>query len=214
MTEAEWLAGDDLNQLLRWVGRPATERKARLFAYGCCRAVWELLVDKRSRLAIQKLERAADDGLNSKIQRDAYNIAHAAYRELRSDTRHPLRAACWSVVAAALRGGSERDGNIATAMSALPGWEGPDVVAFECNLLRCIFGNPFRPVAFDPRWRSETAVALAAGIYDGRHFDRLPILADALEDAGCEHPDMLNHLRGPGPHARGCWPLDLVLGRE
>jgi hypothetical protein len=81
-------------------------------------------------------------------------------------------------------------------------------------LVRCIFGNPFRPVVFAPSWRSETAVALAAGIYEERAFDRLPILADALEEAGCDHPDVLNHLRGPGPHARGCGVVDGVLGKE
>jgi hypothetical protein len=82
------------------------------------------------------------------------------------------------------------------------------------GLFRDIVGNPFRPVAFDPHWRSETAVALAAGIYAERAFDRLPILADALEEAGCDHPDVLAHCRGPGPHARGCWVVDLVLGKS
>lgn len=82
------------------------------------------------------------------------------------------------------------------------------------KLLRCIIGNPFRPVAFDPRWRSEAAVALATGIYAERAFDRMPILADALEEAGCDHPDILAHCRGPGPHARGCWVVDLVLNKS
>ena len=80
-------------------------------------------------------------------------------------------------------------------------------------LLRDIVGNPFRPAAFDPSWRISTAVALAEGIYADRAFDRLPILADALEDAGCGHPDVLAHCRGDGPHARGCWVVDLVLGK-
>lgn len=82
------------------------------------------------------------------------------------------------------------------------------------HLLRCVFGNPFRPVVFDPKWWSETATALAAGIYEERAFDRLPILADALEEAGCDHADVLAHCRGSGPHARGCWVVDLVLGKE
>lgn len=81
-------------------------------------------------------------------------------------------------------------------------------------LLRCIVGNPFRPVTFDPRWRSETAVALTAAIYAERAFDRLPVLADALEEAGCGHPDVLTHCRGAGPHARGCWVIDGVLGKS
>ncbi len=84
----------------------------------------------------------------------------------------------------------------------------------QARLLRCIVGNPFAPVAFDPAWRSETAVALATGIYADRAFDRLPILADALEEAGCDHPDVLAHCRGPGPHARGCWVVDGVLDKS
>jgi hypothetical protein len=84
----------------------------------------------------------------------------------------------------------------------------------HCDLLRDIAGNPFRPVRFDPAWRSVLAVGLATGIYDTHDFDRLPILADALEDAGCSDADLLAHLRSPGPHVRGCWAVDLVLGKE
>ncbi|MBY0456195.1 MAG: hypothetical protein K2V38_02540 [Gemmataceae bacterium] len=81
------------------------------------------------------------------------------------------------------------------------------------NLIRDVFGNPFRPVAFDPVWRTSTAVALAQGIYDERAFDRMPILADALQDAGCDNDDILNHCRDANtPHVRGCWVVDLVLG--
>jgi hypothetical protein len=80
------------------------------------------------------------------------------------------------------------------------------------SLLRCIVGNPFRPVAFDVTWRTETVVSLASAIYAERAFDRMPILADALEEAGCDHADILSHCRGPGPHARGCWVVDAVLG--
>lgn len=83
-----------------------------------------------------------------------------------------------------------------------------------CEQFRCVSGDPFRPVAFDPRWLSETAVALATGIYAERAFDRMPILADALEEAGCDDADVLSHCRGPGPHVRGCWVVDRVLGKE
>lgn len=82
-----------------------------------------------------------------------------------------------------------------------------------CRLGRCIFGNPFRPVALDPGWRTEAVVGLATGIYADRAFARLPVLADALEDAGCANADVLGHCRGPGPHARGCWVVDLLLGK-
>jgi hypothetical protein len=83
----------------------------------------------------------------------------------------------------------------------------------HCNLLRDIFGNPFRPIVVDPRWQTESVVALATVIYAEWAFDRMPILADALEEAGCDHADFLAHCRGPGPHVRGCWVVDLVLGK-
>jgi hypothetical protein len=82
------------------------------------------------------------------------------------------------------------------------------------EVVRDIFGNPFRPVTTDPRWRTSTAVALARAIYADRAFDRLPILADALEEAGCDNPDVLDHCRDDGPHARGCWVADMVLGKQ
>ncbi len=77
-----------------------------------------------------------------------------------------------------------------------------------------IFGNPFRLVTVYPDWLTSSALSLAEGIYAERAFDRLPILADALEDAGCDAAELLAHLRGDGPHVRGCWALDLVLGKE
>ncbi len=82
------------------------------------------------------------------------------------------------------------------------------------DLVRCIFGNPFRPVAADPAWRTSTVVGLAAAVYADRAFDRLLILADALEDAGCDHPDVLAHCRTHPEHARGCWVVDLILGKS
>jgi hypothetical protein len=85
--------------------------------------------------------------------------------------------------------------------------------AAMADLLRDIAGSPCRPVGLDPAWLTSTVVALAHGIYADRAFDRMPILADALQDAGCDNEDVLDHCRGPGPHARGCWVVDLVLGK-
>jgi hypothetical protein len=81
------------------------------------------------------------------------------------------------------------------------------------ELLRDIFGDPLRPVAFDPAWRNRTTMALARVMYDTRDFTAMPILADALQDAGCEHADILDHCRGDSPHVRGCWVVDLVRGK-
>src|SRR5262249_8908331 len=86
--------------------------------------------------------------------------------------------------------------------------------AIQTQLLHCIFGNPFRPVTLDPFWLTSNVVALAQAIYDERAFERMPILGDALEDAGCDDDDLLAHCRGAGPHVRGCWVVDLLLGKE
>ena len=83
----------------------------------------------------------------------------------------------------------------------------------QAALLRDIFGNPFRPVAFSPSWRTDTAISLARQMYDSRDFGAMPILADALQDAGCDNDDILDHCRGDGPHVRGCWVIDLLLGK-
>jgi hypothetical protein len=81
-------------------------------------------------------------------------------------------------------------------------------------LIRDIFGNPFRPVTLDLRWLTAPVIHLSRAIYEERAFDRMPILADALMDAGCDDDDILNHCRGDGPHVRGCWVVDLILGKD
>jgi hypothetical protein len=86
-----------------------------------------------------------------------------------------------------------------------------------CDLTRCLFGNPLRPppdiLPSVLAWQDGTVVKLAQAIYDDRAFERMPVLADALEEAGCSDPQLLGHLRGPGPHVRGCWVVDVILGR-
>ena len=85
----------------------------------------------------------------------------------------------------------------------------------QADALRCIFGNPFRPVEVDPSWlawNEGTVGRVARSIYDERAWDQMPVLGDALEDAGCANEDVLAHCRGPGPHTRGCWVVDLLSG--
>jgi hypothetical protein len=87
----------------------------------------------------------------------------------------------------------------------------------QAGLLRDIFGNPFRPAKVKRswlKWNNGTVVKLARSIDDERAFDRLPVLADALEEAGCTDADLLGHLRSRGPHVRGCFPVDLLLGKS
>lgn len=101
------------------------------------------------------------------------------------------------------------------------GWESDEEAVehgWQSHILRCIFSNPFRPLStIDSTWftwNDGVAVKLAQTIYDGRRFEDMPILADALIDAGCTNNDILNHCRQPGVHVRGCWVLDLLLGKE
>jgi hypothetical protein len=84
----------------------------------------------------------------------------------------------------------------------------------SCRLVRDVVGNPFRTVTLDPVWLTSTVVALATQMYESRDFTAMPILADALEDAGCDSEDVLTHCRGPGPHFRGCWAVDAVLAKK
>jgi hypothetical protein len=158
-----------------------------------------------------------------------YNVVQAAYNTLQDDSgpdyNRPSRANCprmggdWlyepsdlmevmthAILAAHAAAGDEGDWYTAESMKAERG--------HQAVLLRGVFGNPFRPVSLDPSWLTSDVGGLARGIDAERAFDRMPILADALEDAGCDNADVLEHIRGPGPHIRGCWVLDLVLGRQ
>ena len=81
--------------------------------------------------------------------------------------------------------------------------------------MREVFGNPFRSIHFSLEWRTSTVVTLAQQMYEARDFSAMPILADALQDAGCDNDDILNHCRDVTvTHVRGCWVVDLVLGKE
>jgi hypothetical protein len=85
----------------------------------------------------------------------------------------------------------------------------------QAQLLREFLGNPFCPVTFSPSWRTDTALTLARQMYDTRDFSAMPILADALQDAGCDNEDILSHCRDANAtHVRGCWVVDLVLGKK
>jgi hypothetical protein len=198
MTEAEWLASEcasDMLQYLRDSDRSPEKdasrgRKYRLFACACVRWVWERrpTLSDTDRAAVAVAERFADK-----------QVAPTELQEARSSGAVGLARKTL------LRSPRMAASDIARAMSddsAVP------------TLLRDVIGNPFRPVTVDPAWLMSTVRALAAVIYADRAFDRLPILADAIEDAGCDSADILAHCRGDGPHVRGCWVVDLLLGKE
>ena len=84
----------------------------------------------------------------------------------------------------------------------------------QAMLIRDVVSNPYRQVAFCQKWRTATATALAQRMYESRDFGAMPILADALEESGCDSEEILGHCREPGPHVRGCWVVDAALGKK
>jgi hypothetical protein len=93
-------------------------------------------------------------------------------------------------------------------------WDNPGGELVCHRLLRETVGNPFRPVRFQKLWRTSDTRGLARGIYEDRAFDRMPLLADALMDAGCDDDQIISHCRSEGPHVRGCWVVDLILSKD
>ena len=215
MTEEEWWACRGYHTMLDFVVGHVSDRKLRLLACACCRRpeLWRLLQLHRATELVDVTERFAD-GLAS--WRDVSSAAEAAPagRVSGGSWRSP------NPVRLPPSGQALRAASFVAALDAADAaWgvarEGVNLLgSTPSDLIRDVFGPlPFRPVAAAPSWRTSTVVALAAGIYAERAFDRLPILADALQDAGCENADVLDHCRGPGPHVRGCWAVDLVLGK-
>jgi hypothetical protein len=209
MNEEEWLACDDIAKLLKRSRARPGGRKLRLLVCAWCNRRWNAL-DEGYQKALEVAERFAE-GQASCAELDLARQAARATRRM------------YGVPCAYARGIQYTDAVSAAAHLACFSYERRDPEILEARaeerrlqivLLRDIFGNPFRPVAFDPEWRTDTAVTLAHQMYESRDFGAMPILADALQDAGCEEADILDHCRGPGPHVRGCWVVDLVLGKE
>jgi hypothetical protein len=217
MTEVEWRACE-----LPWEALPAvadrmTARKLRLFACACCRRVAHLARDPRYEAAVEVLERFADG-----LVRDSARI-RAAKLDLDDSGLKPNVVACLlSELRRAAAKTVTRDARD-LGQSAAAAVSYTDARRFQAlkrgeagrQLLRDIAGNPFRLVAFSPARRTDTALALARQMYGSRDFSAMPILADALQDAGCDTEEVLSHCRDPEQvHVRGCWVVDLVLGRE
>jgi hypothetical protein len=209
MTEAEWLKCTDpgamFEPLVAARGTPSG-RKLRLFLAACHRRVWNVF-SSPDREVLQAIEQYAD-GLITFAEMDAVYLK-ASYGDVHApaDEEWEPEGLWYDALAV-----SEQVGDM----------QGEQVA--QVAVVRELFGNPFRPVTADPAWRSWDGGALARlaqAAYDDRQLPqgalnptRLAVLADALEDAGCTDAAMLSHLRGPGPHVRGCWAVDLILGKE
>jgi hypothetical protein len=240
MTETEWQVCDDPAALLSFMlGEPVlgeyfgpeilelrrmryplcrvSDRKLRLFACACCRGVWDWMTDERSRRAVDVAELHADGiAPESEMQ-----VAHGEAELALGTTGNTAMDAAWFV-----SWGEAGESAVhvlyycshASYADSFRFWtykrKAEQTRRFQLTVEHDIFGNPFRPVTFTPNWRTTTALQLAQAMYESRDFSPLPILADALQEAGCENTDILDHCRGPGPHVRGCWVVDLVLGKS
>ena len=221
MTEEEWVVCDDPRQMLEFLRGMASNRKLRLFVVACCRRVWDGLRDVRSRTAVEVAERFADGNASADDLLEAYDAAYTAVDDCLEHSVFSEDQANAAYLAAAANVDEEREqydpfpGDVAlhSIGYAIDGLL-KDCQAKQAVLVREIFGNPFRAVSLDLAWLTSDVLALARGIYEERAFDRMPILADALQDAGCTNEDVLNHCRDPhAPHVRGGWVVDLLLGK-
>lgn len=257
MNEQEWLECKDPAAMLAFLTRrnaapvghkttpehPPSARKLRLFACAVCRAVWHLLTDERSRKAVEVAERFAD-GEATAIE---------LHRVCSQANNVPGTAA--TIVWAASRPDEFLSGDVTYTIDWLKQRHDSPPSDVLVALLRCVAGNPFRPVTFDECWRTPQVVTLASAAYGERtkpcphckdapqlyggplhpRFSKrcackgtrrvpnddgtldpltLAALADALEEAGCADEALLSHLRSPSPHVRGCWAIDLCLGKS
>jgi hypothetical protein len=214
MTEAEWLACDNPRRMLEFLRGKASERKMRLYA--CTYS-----------LALRATERLGPGSAVTVAERYADGLA--GDQDLASARRgapFPDNYSSWVVAPSAYEGAWQAADYLTSARDLIKidpdearcfGIPVDDIVKRLVFLLRDMFGNPFRRLPLlDPAWLAWNDAAIpkmARSIYEARTFDRLPLLADALEDAGCADAGLLAHCREPGEHVRGCWVVDLLLGK-
>jgi hypothetical protein len=223
MTEEEWLHGVNRTTMMNWLRRGGTQRQFYLAGCAAVRQFWDQLPDQPYRNLIRLVEQYADGLLNPEELRQAHRAAEtAAFEEnlelqnqgLRTRRLSKRMAPVFAAVHASMAEAAWE-----SAISAMEAAQGAEkrVTAWaeQCAILRDIFGNPFRSVpAVHPSWlawHDATVPRIAQSIYEQYTFEHLPILADALEEAGCDNAVILDHCRQPAKHVRGCWLLDTLL---
>jgi hypothetical protein len=202
MTEEEWLASEDAANMLRFVVSAASDRQLRLFACAVCRKIGFRLSEAGER-AVEVAEAFADG------QGDEWDLTVAdEVFETQLQSGHSLQMGYQRLAGICLLADIANRHGLTFLADRSTHFTGS-------ALLRDIFGNPFRSIPLVPEWRTDTAVILAQEMYESRDFSAMPILADALQDAGCDNPDVLSHCRDTSlTHGRGCWVVDLVLNKS
>jgi hypothetical protein len=243
ITRRRWDSGANVVEMLNSAyefvtdrGRhPDRTRKIRLYLAACCRQFWEEL-PWICRMTVEKAEQMADGITDDRHQTPLFEYAAEGvmesawragsvgsipfgwigeYEQLltRVGFTKPEEPDYWPASLVRL----EKLSRLAYLPFGSPGsgtnFDFVSADLYSVSLLHDVF-NPFFRSKTHPSWRSTSVRALAESMYASRDFAAMPILADALEEAGCDQPNILAHCRGPGPHVRGCWVVDLVLGKQ
>jgi hypothetical protein len=223
MTEKQWLRSANPQAMLKFLGPQASDRKLRLFSCACCRRAWGFARAKRLKEILPLLEGFADGTKKDKDRARAEGLGAAVLGATKlDDPQQCLGGEIWRASRKEL---DRHECDLGELAAAAFGWAAGVTTGFakakkaeraqQAIVVREMFGNPFRPVTFSANWLTSTVLTLAQHIYESREFSAMPILADALQDAGCDNEELLNHLRDPkAAHVRGCWALDLVLGKK
>jgi hypothetical protein len=229
MTEEEWVGSHEPEAMLAHLGAKAGARKARLFALACCRRISRLMVQEHARRAFQMAEAAVRGRLGPEEIAAEWQAAWDADGVLAATVSAPLpvidasAAALYAIHPDYPRSAGMTCSNAVSAVVGEADEEGAPAErartaerAAQAELLREIFGNPFRRVRIRREWlrASDRAVEKLARTIEETNFALLPILADALQDAGCRDASILEHCKREGGHVPGCWVVDLVLGRK
>ena len=219
VTESDWHEADNPMKMIRFLGASASNRKQNLLIAACFRRIWHLLKTARGHRAIEVLEQFVEGNATAEQWAQAKEDAWQSTKEIPNpeDSSNPEHLAIGAI------GLHNSIGDHLLGVAYATAWVKVGTPAAisepeaQCVLVREIFGNPFRPIPIDIAWlawNDGTISKVAQPIYDERAFDRMPILADALEDAGCDNADILTHCRNSGDHVRGCWVVDLLLGKS
>ncbi len=231
----QWRCRDWKAEWFGWLGyrhRQLSARKVRLLACACCRRIWHLLPEE-GRQAVEASEYWADavlaegDPPRTITYRASASAAERAVANAAiGDAKHAAGEARVALVNVACREAKEAARRTRTKAARGAAYQATTTLSkstaeaerkAQCDLIRDVFGNPCKPAtipATSPLLRDPLLRGMAQSIYEERRFEEVPILADALEDAGCRDEAILSHCRRSGPHVRGCWALDLLLGKE
>ncbi len=242
MTEKEYIESGSVSDLIGHLSTTRQSvRKGRLFSIACIQEIRHLIADCRTaeafRYALEKVDLKSFRRLPGLVR--AAELANAAAEEAEFASRNletpPIEMMQVDIrVYSAHAVGTLLDKRLGTLSANLivifcervlhcesflaaqpPDWlQSPKRESQQLAFLRDIFGNPFQPVTFEPAWRTPESINIAGRMYDSRDFSAMPILADALEEGGCTNSNVLLHCREPGAHVRGCWVVDLVLGKS